>query len=83
MRIRPNDREKEVEKTVKRISSDELTFGDRKFSFDSVFDSDSKQVRHLSLSLYEETLRFLFLSYNPKNVSLLSQKLLIFRIEGI
>lgn len=45
MRIRPNDREKEVDMTVKRISSDELTFGDRKFSFDSVFDSDSKQVQ--------------------------------------
>ncbi|KGN56058.1 kinesin-like protein KIN-12F [Cucumis sativus] len=43
VRIRPNDRENEVERTVKRISSDELTFGDRKFSFDSVFDSDSKQ----------------------------------------
>nr|QWT43322.1 kinesin-like protein KIN12A [Citrullus lanatus] len=43
VRIRPNDREEEVERTVKRVSSDELTFGDRKFSFDSVFDSDSKQ----------------------------------------
>ncbi|KAA0065789.1 hypothetical protein IC582_014662 [Cucumis melo] len=43
VRIRPNDKENEVERTVKRISLDELTFGDRKFSFDSVFDSDSKQ----------------------------------------
>ncbi|KAG7015555.1 Kinesin-like protein KIN-12F, partial [Cucurbita argyrosperma subsp. argyrosperma] len=43
VRIRPNDREKEMDRTVKKISSDELTFQDRKFSFDSVFDSDSKQ----------------------------------------
>ena len=52
MRIRPNDREKEMDRTVKKISSDELTFQDRKFSFDSVFDSDSKQVLRLILSLY-------------------------------
>ena len=63
MRIRPNDRENEVERTVKRISSDELTFGDRKFSFDSVFDSDSKQVLCLITSLY-----------NPNNLSLLFHK---------
>ncbi|KAG6596741.1 Kinesin-like protein KIN-12F, partial [Cucurbita argyrosperma subsp. sororia] len=43
VRIRPNDIEEEVDRTVKRISSNELAYGDRKLSFDSVFDSDSKQ----------------------------------------
>lgn len=59
MRIRPNDREEEVERTVKRVSSDELTFGDRKFSFDSVFDSDSKQVLPLILSLCNHSQKLL------------------------
>ena len=54
VRIRPNDIEEEVDRTVKRISSNELAYGDRKLSFDSVFDSDSKQVRRrLIISLYE------------------------------
>ena len=45
MRIRPvNDHEREGERTVKKLSSDALMVGDRKFTFDSVLDSSSKQV---------------------------------------
>lgn len=45
MRIRPvNEHEREGERTVKKLSSDTLSVGDRKFMFDSVLDSSSKQV---------------------------------------
>lgn len=45
MRIRPvNEHEREGERTVKKLSSDTLSVGDRKFIFDSVLDSSSKQV---------------------------------------
>ncbi|XP_022716801.1 kinesin-like protein KIN-12F isoform X2 [Durio zibethinus] len=44
VRIRPiNAQEKEVDRTVRKVSSDSLTVGDRKFTFDSVLDSNSNQ----------------------------------------
>lgn len=44
VRIRPvNEHEREGERTVKKLSSDTLSVGDRKFMFDSVLDSSSKQ----------------------------------------
>lgn len=45
MRIRPiNGQEKEVDRTVRKVSSDSLSVGDRKFTFDSVLDANSSQV---------------------------------------
>ncbi|XVF77295.1 hypothetical protein PTKIN_Ptkin14bG0031100 [Pterospermum kingtungense] len=44
VRIRPlNSQEKEVDRTVRKVSSDSLSVGDRKFTFDSVLDSNSNQ----------------------------------------
>ncbi|XWS09720.1 hypothetical protein CRYUN_Cryun39dG0013400 [Craigia yunnanensis] len=44
VRIRPiNGQEKEVDRTVRKVSSDSLSVGDRKFTFDSVLDSNSNQ----------------------------------------
>lgn len=45
VRIRPaNDHERDSGRTVKKVSSDSLSVGDKKFVFDSVFDSKSNQV---------------------------------------
>nr|KJB81672.1 hypothetical protein B456_013G156400 [Gossypium raimondii] len=44
VRIRPiNGQEKEVDRTVRKVSSDSLSVGDRKFTFDSVLDANSSQ----------------------------------------
>ncbi|KAK8620533.1 hypothetical protein V6N13_067007 [Hibiscus sabdariffa] len=44
VRIRPiNGQEKEVTRTVSKVSSDSLSVGDRKFTFDSVLDTKSSQ----------------------------------------
>ncbi|OMP04267.1 hypothetical protein COLO4_09775 [Corchorus olitorius] len=44
VRIRPkNGQEKEVDRTVRKVSADSLSVGDRKFTFDSVIDSNSNQ----------------------------------------
>ncbi|KAK8481123.1 hypothetical protein V6N13_031669 [Hibiscus sabdariffa] len=44
VRIRPiNGHEKEVNRTVRKVSSDSLSVGDRKFTFDSVLDTNSSQ----------------------------------------
>ncbi|XP_022735456.1 kinesin-like protein KIN-12F [Durio zibethinus] len=44
VRIRPiNGEEKEVDPTVRKVSSDSLSVGDRKFTFDSVLDLNSNQ----------------------------------------
>ncbi|KAI9186654.1 hypothetical protein LWI28_019602 [Acer negundo] len=44
VRIRPvNDHERDVNRTVRKVSSDSLSVGDRKLTFDSVFDSNSNQ----------------------------------------
>lgn len=44
VRIRPiNGQEKEVDRTVRKVSSDSLSVGDRKFAFDSVLDTNSSQ----------------------------------------
>ncbi|KAI4307920.1 hypothetical protein L6164_031045 [Bauhinia variegata] len=44
VRIRPvNSHGKEGDRTVKKVSSDTLCVGERKFTFDSVFDSNSDQ----------------------------------------
>ncbi|XVF03716.1 hypothetical protein REPUB_Repub05bG0017600 [Reevesia pubescens] len=44
VRIRPiNGQEKEVDRTVRKVSSDSLSVGDRKFTFDSVLDFNSNQ----------------------------------------
>ncbi|XWS11294.1 hypothetical protein CRYUN_Cryun38cG0071800 [Craigia yunnanensis] len=44
VRIRPvNGQENEVDRTVRKVSSDSLSVGDRKFTFDSVLDSNSNQ----------------------------------------
>ncbi|KAK8651759.1 hypothetical protein V6N13_141343 [Hibiscus sabdariffa] len=44
VRIRPiNGHEKEVTRTVSKVSSDSLSIGDRKFTFDSVLDTKSSQ----------------------------------------
>lgn len=45
VRIRPaNDLERDSNQTVKKVSSDSLAVGERKFAFDSVLDSNSNQV---------------------------------------
>lgn len=45
VRIRPaNDLERDANRTVKKVSSDSLAVGERKFAFDSVLDSNSNQV---------------------------------------
>ncbi|XP_017619988.1 kinesin-like protein KIN-12F isoform X1 [Gossypium arboreum] len=44
VRIRPiNGQEKEVDRTVTKVSSDSLSVGGRKFTFDSVLDANSSQ----------------------------------------
>ncbi|KAE8733551.1 Mitochondrial import inner membrane translocase subunit Tim17/Tim22/Tim23 family protein [Hibiscus syriacus] len=44
VRIRPiNGQTKEVNRTVRKVSSDSLSVGDRKFTFDSVLDTNSSQ----------------------------------------
>ncbi|KAK3032485.1 hypothetical protein RJ639_037298 [Escallonia herrerae] len=44
VRIRPaNDHEKGGDQMVRKVTEDSLTFGDRKFTFDSVLNSNSKQ----------------------------------------
>ncbi|OMO83693.1 hypothetical protein CCACVL1_11279 [Corchorus capsularis] len=44
VRIRPkNGQGKEVDRTVRKVSADSLSVGDRKFTFDSVIDSNSNQ----------------------------------------
>ncbi|PPD93665.1 hypothetical protein GOBAR_DD09414 [Gossypium barbadense] len=44
VRIRPiNGQEREVDRTVRKVSSDSLSVGDRKFTFDSVLDANSSQ----------------------------------------
>lgn len=46
VRVRPvNDIEKDVNRTVRKVSSDTVSVGDRRFTFDSVFDSNANQVR--------------------------------------
>lgn len=45
MRIRPeNSNGKEGDLKIKKVSSDALCVGDRKFTFDEVFDANSNQV---------------------------------------
>lgn len=45
VRIRPaNDLERDSNQTVKKVSSDSLAVGERKFAFDSILDSNSNQV---------------------------------------
>jgi kinesin family protein 15 len=44
VRIRPVN---EADQTVKKVSSDTLSVGDRKFLFDSVIDSNVNQVCYL------------------------------------
>lgn len=45
MRVRPmNDHERDVNRTVRKVSPDSLSVGDRTFTFDSVFDFNSNQV---------------------------------------
>ncbi|KAK2987078.1 hypothetical protein RJ640_004804 [Escallonia rubra] len=44
VRIRPaNDHERGGDQMVRKVTEDSLTFGDRKFTFDSVLNSNSKQ----------------------------------------
>ena len=53
VRIRPtNDNGKLGDRTVKKISSDTLCVGDRQFTFDSVFDSNSNQVKYFTSLFY-------------------------------
>lgn len=45
MRIRPpNGSERVKDRTLKKVLPDMVTVGDRKFTFDSVFDSKANQV---------------------------------------
>lgn len=49
VRIRPSNNDgREADRTVKKVSSDTLCVGDRRFTFDSVFDSNSNQVKHFT-----------------------------------
>ena len=50
MRIRPSTGPGCLDWDVKKVSNDALSVGDRKFIFDSVFDSNAAQVRK-SISL--------------------------------
>ncbi|GAV87247.1 LOW QUALITY PROTEIN: Kinesin domain-containing protein/Kinesin-related domain-containing protein, partial [Cephalotus follicularis] len=44
VRIRPgNENERARDQTVRKVSSDTLSVGDRRFTFDSIFDSNSNQ----------------------------------------
>lgn len=57
MRVRPvNDHEREGGVTVGKVSSNSLSVGDRKFTFDSVLDSNSNQVQD-SLCVFFYNLR--------------------------
>lgn len=53
MRIRPAiDGQKEGDQTLKKVSADMVAVEDRKFTFDSVFDSKAKQVPFRSSLIY-------------------------------
>lgn len=69
MRIRPDN---VGHRTVKKVSSDTLSVGDRKFTFDSVIDSNANQVCSL-IDIRE----FIFLYLNSKlsNALLLLKKI--------
>ncbi|XVF70804.1 hypothetical protein PTKIN_Ptkin11bG0191000 [Pterospermum kingtungense] len=60
VRIGPkNGQEKEVDQTVRKVSSDSLTVGDRIFTFDSVLDSNSNQedvFQHIGVPLVKNAL---------------------------
>lgn len=63
MRIRPVN---EGDRTVKKVSSDTLSVGDRKFMFDSVIDSNGNQVCYLILVF----LFNIYISFNVDNALL-------------
>lgn len=44
VRIKPSSGRRSGDGAVKKVSSDSVTVGDRKFTFDSVFDVNSTQV---------------------------------------
>lgn len=44
VRIKPSSGRRSGDGVVKKVSSDSVTVGDRKFTFDSVFDVNSTQV---------------------------------------
>lgn len=47
MRIRPGNGLTTGDRLVRGVSKDSVSVGDKKFTFDSVFDSNSTQVRRL------------------------------------
>lgn len=57
MRIRPDNG---GERTVKKVSLDTLSVGARKFTFDSVFDSNANQVCNLIRVFMVFIFRFIF-----------------------
>lgn len=49
VRIRPTSDNGVIgDRTVKKVSSDTLSVGDRQFNFDSVFDSNTSQVNYFT-----------------------------------
>lgn len=61
MRIRPANFSESRDQTVKKVSDDSIFVEDRKFEFDSVLDSNSKQVWILASTILPmQDLFFLF-----------------------
>lgn len=64
MRIRPpNDGERGRDQTVKKVSPNEVAIGDRRFRFDSVFDSKSKQVLQIKNCALKKSRFVMFFSF--------------------
>ena len=63
VRIRPKTvNEKLGDPTIQKVGEDSVAVGDRKFSFDSVLDSTSKQVGEIG-AFYFDVIEFQFLHY--------------------
>ena len=54
VRIRPTGNIGIGDETVKKVSSDTLCVGDRQFQFDSIFDTNTSQVKYFTslLAIY-------------------------------
>lgn len=53
VRIKPSSGRRSGDNAVKKVSSDSVTVGDRKFTFDSVFGANSTQVCYDSTTHFD------------------------------
>lgn len=74
VRIKPSSGRRSGDGAVKKVSNDSVTVGDRKFTFDSVFDVNSTQVYNdltthfdfcLSFTSFYFTSRVITVFYDP------------------